>query len=216
MHVFETNRRRQRNGDATQGTRNMPKKQSKKSPSKNPQVKAHAKASSRSGAVNKPATAKRARSPVTAIAPAPSATGRRPTDNAEARLPPLGTVIRKLDRYGAVRCECVVEEAGIRYNGNLYRSLSGAAMAAAKDLGLTNKTQNGFTFWGLTKPRRPGGPLESLTHAWERYQKHLTTLVSDGLTDENRAQAATLIDQHASALQALRGQVSANQAPVAP
>ncbi len=66
----------------------------------------------------------------------------------DARLPAPGTVLQKRDRHGAVRCECTVEEAGVRYAGNVYRSLSAAAMAAAKDLGLTNKTQNGFVFWG--------------------------------------------------------------------
>jgi len=41
----------------------------------------------------------------------------------DARLPPPGTLLQKLDRHGAVRCECTVEEGGIRYGGQLYRSL---------------------------------------------------------------------------------------------
>ena len=81
----------------------------------------------------------------------------------DPRLPALGTMLQKRDRHGAVRCECTVEDGGIRYAGKVYRSLSAAAMAAAKDLGLTNKTQNGFTFWGLSKPpRRPSDPLVAL------------------------------------------------------
>ena len=80
---------------------------------------------------------------------------------ADPRLPAVGTVLQKRDRHGAVRCECtVVEDGGIRYAGKLYSSLSGAAMAAAKDLGLASTTANGFSFWGLAKPApRPDAPL---------------------------------------------------------
>jgi hypothetical protein len=66
----------------------------------------------------------------------------------DPRMPPSGTVLQKLDRHGTVRCECTIEEGGFRYAGELYRSLSAAAMAAAKDLGLANKTQNGWSYWG--------------------------------------------------------------------
>jgi hypothetical protein len=97
----------------------------------------------------------------------------------DGRVPPPGTVIRKLNRHGIVRCECLVEEGGIRYKGSLYSSLSGAAMAAAKDLGLENKTQNGFIFWGLTKPGRAGvDPLTVLNRAWERYHGGAAVLIN--------------------------------------
>ena len=86
---------------------------------------------------------------------------------------------KKLDRHGALRCECTVEEAGFRYAGELYRSLSAAAMAAAKDLGLANKTQNGWTFWSLTKPSRvPIDPLAALDRIWERYQANVQALTA--------------------------------------
>jgi hypothetical protein len=68
----------------------------------------------------------------------------------DPRLPAVGTVIQKRDRHGNVRCKCRVEKQGIRYNGTVYRSLSGAAMAAAADLGLESPTQNGYTFWALS------------------------------------------------------------------
>jgi hypothetical protein len=68
----------------------------------------------------------------------------------DPRMPAVGTVIAKRDRHGNVRCKCRVARNGIRYNGTLYRSLSGAAMAAATDLGLESPTQNGFTFWALS------------------------------------------------------------------
>ena len=124
----------------------------------------------------------------------------------DARLPPPGTVLKKLDRHGAVRCECTIGEDGIHYAGQTYRSLSGAAMAAAKDLGLANKTQNGFTFWGITKPSRNNGdPLGSLNRAWERYRAQ-----AEGLTKATEKPEGLLpaLDQHSKAMEALLGSVA--------
>jgi hypothetical protein len=61
----------------------------------------------------------------------------------------VGKVIQKVSR-GKVRCECKVTLNGIFYNGKTYRSLSGAAMAAAKDLGMRSTALNGWAFWGVT------------------------------------------------------------------
>lgn len=70
-------------------------------------------------------------------------------------------------------------------------------MAAAKDLGLKNKTQNGYVFWGLIKPARPvGDPLVALERAWERYRSRVETLVS-GVTEENRSNVAAALGKHA-------------------
>jgi hypothetical protein len=44
----------------------------------------------------------------------------------DPRLPAPGTLLQKRDRHGAVRCECTVEDGGIRYAGKVYRSLSAA------------------------------------------------------------------------------------------
>gem|GEM_PF-2678366 len=79
--------------------------------------------------------------PTAAMAPTEDApiTPAAPT-TPDPRLPESGTVLQKRDRHGAVRCECTIEESGIRYAGKVYRSLSSAAMAAAKDLALNNKT----------------------------------------------------------------------------
>jgi hypothetical protein len=127
----------------------------------------------------------------------------------EPRMPAPGTLIQKRDRHGAVRCECTVEEGGIRYGNSLYRSLSAAAMAAAKDLGLTNKTQNGFTFWGLSKPpSRSSDPLAALDRAWERYHGTVAAVVKDGVTDENKAKVATAIHKHAQVIGGLQEQVA--------
>jgi hypothetical protein len=124
----------------------------------------------------------------------------------DPRLPAVGSTIEKRDRHGAVRCTCTVEEGGIRYAGKPYTSLSGAAMAAAKDLGLKNKTQNGFIFWGLIKPPRPASdPIQGLERAWERYRDHVEALVKEGVTEENRGRVATLIGKHGQLIEKLRG-----------
>jgi len=127
----------------------------------------------------------------------------------DPRLPTPGTVLKKLDRHGSVRCECTVEEGGIRYAGKVYRSLSAAAMAAAKDLGLTNRTANGYVWWGLSKPpRKSGDPLVALDRAWERYHGNVAALVKEGVTDENRATVLTTIEKHVQAIESLREKVA--------
>jgi hypothetical protein len=127
----------------------------------------------------------------------------------DPRMPPPGTLLQKRDRHGAVRCECAVEDGGVRYAGKVYRSLSAAAMAAAKDLGLVNKTQNGWTFWGITKaPRPPGDPLIALERAWERYHGNVEALVKDGVTDENRSKVVSTIRKHAQVIESLREKVA--------
>jgi hypothetical protein len=126
----------------------------------------------------------------------------------DPRLPPPGTVIEKRDRSGNVRCKCTVEEDGIRYKGTLYKSLSAAAMAAAKDLGIRGATQNGFTFWGLSKPKRPAGdPLEALGRAWDRYRERAASAVG-AATDENRKQIRDAIEKHAEVIDGLRKKVA--------
>ena len=182
----------------------MSKKQpSKKTTSKKSQPKA--KAPRQSTTANKAIAAKRGRNSGAADATARSTGGAL----ADARLPPIGTLIEKKDRYGNVRCECTVEEGGIRYKGNLYRSLSAAAMAAAMDLELTNKTQNGYTFWGLSKP--PGkttDPVAALKHAWEVFERKAKGAIAGRVTDGNRAALNSALLKHAEGLEALRGPVA--------
>lgn len=127
----------------------------------------------------------------------------------DPRLPAPGTLLQKRDRLGAVRCECTIEADGIRYAGKVYRSLSAAAMAAAKDLGLNNKTQNGFTFLGLSKPpRAQRDPLAALERAWERYHGNVTALVKEGVTDENRAKVLSTIKKYVQTIESLREKVA--------
>jgi hypothetical protein len=124
----------------------------------------------------------------------------------DPRLPAVGTTIEKRDRRGAVRCKCTVEEGGVRYAGKVYPSLSGAAMAAAKDLGLKNKTQNGFIFWGLVKPPRPeSDPIQGLERAWERYRERAEALVKNGVTEENRNEVVASIGKHTQLIEELGG-----------
>lgn len=146
-------------------------------------------------------------------APKPATPATKPAPIApqtpDPRVPAPGTLLQKRDRHGAVRCECTVEADGIRYAGKVFKSLSATAMAAAKDLGLTNKTQNGFVFWGLSKPpRQPSDPLVAIERAWERYHGNVEALVKDGVTDENRAKVLTTIKKHVQTIESLRQKVA--------
>jgi hypothetical protein len=124
------------------------------------------------------------------------------------RLPPIGTVIKKLDRYGNVRCQCTITDEGVRYKSRSFRSLSGAAMAAARDLGLENKTQNGFTFWGLSKPtRKLEDPGAAVTKASDRFRK-LAAMALKGASDENRARVRAALEVHGSAVERLLGEAA--------
>ena len=98
-----------------------------------------------------------------------------PVRERDPRLPPVGTVLTKKDRAGNVRCSCTITEGGFEYKGTEYRSLSAAAMAAAKDQG-TKGMINGFLYFGLaTQPRRIADPVEALAHAWERFHEKATS-----------------------------------------
>jgi hypothetical protein len=142
--------------------------------------------------------------PDAAQAPAATTAAAQPREP-DPRLPPVGTVIEKRDRSGKVRCTCTVEEGGIRYKGTLYKSLSGAALAAAKDLGLTNRSANGWVFWGITKvPRSGSDALATLTRAWERYRERAGAVVA-AAKDDDRARVRDLLGEHAEALEDLRG-----------
>jgi hypothetical protein len=47
-----------------------------------------------------------------------------------------------------------VNKDGVTYKGKHDSSLSGVAVAAAEDLGLSSRSHNSFVFWGLSKPPR--------------------------------------------------------------
>jgi len=169
----------------------MSKKQSEKATKK--RVKATAGSTAKKSTRSKDTSVAPAAKTAKALAPDP-------------RLPAQGTTIEKHDRHGAVRCKCTVEEGGIRYAGKVYTSLSGAALAAAKDLDLKNKTQNGYIFWGLIKPARPASdPLVALERAWERYRGRVETLVKEGVTEENRSKVAAALGKHAELIEKLSG-----------
>ena len=123
----------------------------------------------------------------------------------DPRLPPPGTVLQKKDRHGNLRCEATVEDGGIRYNGNLHRSLSAAAMAAAKDIGLGG-SQNGFLFWGVVKQeRRAADPVAALERAWERYHARATGAVASTKSDDGaRARVKDVFARQAGALAEIR------------
>lgn len=113
----------------------------------------------------------------------------------DPRLPQPGTVLRKVDRLGNVRCECTVEADGIRYGGQVYRSLSAAATAAAADLGVKG-AQNGYIFWGLSRPARPGeDPLTRLQKSWTRYEADARAVLATAPAEQKPALIAA-IERH--------------------
>jgi hypothetical protein len=126
----------------------------------------------------------------------------------ESRMPAIGTVLQKRDRKGTLRCECEVVEGGVRYGGTVYRSLSSAAVAAAKDLGLAAKAMNGFTFWGVSKPARPtADPLGGLERAWNKYQARLEAVLERAKAGDHKEPALTTLERHTRVLQNLLQEV---------
>ena len=66
------------------------------------------------------------------------------------QLPPPGTVLRKIDRNGVVRCAAVVADGGkVVYRGVTYSSISAAAKVAAGDIGLAARSCDGYAFFCL-------------------------------------------------------------------
>ena len=110
----------------------------------------------------------------------------------------VGTKLQKLDREGNVRCECTVEEGGYRYEKTVFRSLSAAAAAAAKDLGLAGKSFNGYVFWGLTKPGVKN-TLDRVEHLFRRYSEAALQLSRD---PKQKASCLERVRKHVEHLQA--------------
>ena len=144
-------------------------------------------------AKSRKSTKKTPKTKATIPAPTPTAAA------APAVLAP-GTVLKKLDRHGAVRCECTVEADGFRYDGKLYSSISAAAAAAAKALGLSGTSFNGHVFWGITKPGARD-PLRRLDHLWQRYTNAASALLkADGA---EKASGLERVRQHVAQIKAL-------------
>lgn len=188
----------------------MSKKISKKSNEKKTKTAVAAVKAERAKAIKAVATTKKGKAtsaaPVDGKAVTSGAVSAPAPRAPNPRLPPVGTLIEKKDRDGNVRCACTVEADGIRYAGTTYKSLSAAAMAAAKDLGLLNKTQNGYVFWGLEKVERHD-PKEAAERASERYHGHITSMVT-GMTDETKREVTTLVGLHTQALERLQDQLA--------
>lgn len=82
----------------------------------------------------------------------------------------------------------------------MYGSLSGAAAAAAKDLGLSGKSFNGYVFWGLAKPGRATA-LDRLEHLWNRYSSAAVAL----LKGAEKTSALDHVKQHQAQMKAVAG-----------
>jgi len=149
----------------------------------------------------------------TTASPAPEAQKPAATPRPrDPRLPPVGTVIIKQDRHGAERARCTVMDAGIEYNGTTYKSLSAAAMAAAKDLNLGGTTQDGFAFWKLKKPAArvaaAKDPVDWLGKAWDRYRERAANSVKTDGAHEDRAKVRDTLQQHLDELNQIAAQLA--------
>jgi hypothetical protein len=138
-----------------------------------------------------------------AATPAPTTDTPAPPRERDPRLPPVGTVLQKRDRAGNERVRCTIVNGGVEYSGTLCKSLSAAAIAAAKDLGLKSTTQDGYAFWQLKKAaHREKDPVAALEQAWERYRlRAAATIKAAG--DEEHAKVQEVINQHLGALNKL-------------
>ena len=147
--------------------------------------KASAKAAAKplsSAEVKKQAAEIAAKFPEPAKVPAPR----------DPRLPAEGTILTKTNRAGK-KVTCTVTALGACYKGSEFKSLSAAAVAAAKDLGISG-SQNGYIFWGLVKPRPAiKDPVEALTKAWGRYEATLRAIVGPAGAQHVPAEVAAKI-----------------------
>jgi hypothetical protein len=154
-------------------------------------IAAHAEEKAKNEAKEAKAETKAAEKPETKKAAKPAAEPRE----RDPRLPPPGTTIKKLDRAGGVRAEVKVTETGFIYQGEEFRSLSGAAMAAAKDLDIKGAV-NGYLFWGLQKQApRVTDPVEALEAAWNRYHERLKAIAASELEAPVRTKLASSLDR---------------------
>ena len=97
---------------------------------------------------------------------------------------------------------CAIVEGGVNYNGTTYTSLSGAALAASRDLGLQTKTVDGWSWWGLKD--RAASPskknvIESLERAFDKYRERADAAVKTASAED----AAKLRDAFRSQSEAL-------------
>ncbi len=137
-----------------------------------------------------------------AAAPTPAAPAPKPARD----LPPVGTVIQKRDRKGELRSECRVVDGGIDYKGTMYKSLSAAALAASKDLGLGASTLDGWSWWGLkTRPIVPGAKKDgtaSLDRAFAKFRAKADAIV-EAASGDDRTKVLSAIRAHGAALLAM-------------
>lgn len=71
-------------------------------------------------------------------------------------LPPAGSTLTHSDRTGRT-ATATVTDRGIEFRGQIYTSMSSAAVAAAKSLGSTTTALNGNVYWTVTPPGTKGG-----------------------------------------------------------
>ena len=100
-------------------------------------------------------------------------------------------MIVKSDRHGQERVRCQIVEGGVLYAGTTYKSLSAAAVAAARDLGLATKTLNGWAWWGIAKPARATttkkSAADALAQLFDRYREKATAAIAGASACQSKA-----------------------------
>lgn len=150
---------------------------------------------------------------------APAATARTKAAGGAPRgpaptLPPVGTVLIKRDaRTGKERARCEIVEGGVMYAGKLYTSLSGAAIAALRDLGGKAEQTNGLVWWGVkakgdgtgaAPAPRAKDHANALAPAWERFVGQVGAALEATAGDaEARARLHAFLTARASSAQEL-------------
>jgi hypothetical protein len=146
------------------------------------------------------AAAARSEEPARTRQLAPSHGPRSNSGARDPRLPGVGTTLVKRDRQGSVMSECTVEDGGIRYRGALYKSLSSAASAAAKDLGVSTSV-NGFIFWGIVRPTRPAkDAADHLRRLAERFEREAKAYLARVEPTDAWTEVRSEIEAHAARL----------------
>lgn len=118
--------------------------------------------------------------------PKPPKESRRPV-LADPRMPPVGTILTKHTRSGQVALAGVGVN-GIYYGEEKFNSISSAARAVAKSLGLYSEAIDGYIFFGLTKrPAKEANPQAKLNKAFAKLEVAVAATVASG--DKPKAKA---------------------------
>jgi len=134
-----------------------------------------------------------------------------------------GQIIEKKRDGKVIATLRVTSDKKFLFNDHIYESISASAIAAARALGLTSKTLNGWAFWGITKrpaggapgtPRRTSTPKTAnggspLARLIDTYQAKAAELLESPGADR-RANLRKEVLEHARTLAAFADKITSN------